>query len=62
MSFIVMKRQHRRLVETDKRELVFRVRNQKVLAAKIERWMKSNKVPSDEIYLPSPVACESQLE
>jgi hypothetical protein len=62
MSFIVMKRQHRKLAETDKRELIFRVRKQKVLAAKIERWMKGNNVPSDEIYLPSPVACKPGLD
>ena len=58
MKAIVRKRQKRRLVETDKRELVFIVRNQPVEPQKIERWMNRHKVADSFLYIPSPAACK----
>jgi len=55
----VRKRQKRKLIETDKRELVFEVRNQLVEPQKIERWMKRHDVAESFLYAPSPVACKS---
>jgi hypothetical protein len=58
MKCIVRKRQQRRLVETDKRELVFAIRNKPVLVAKIERWMASNNVPYSMLYSPISRPCK----
>jgi hypothetical protein len=59
MKAIVRKRQRRKLVEDDKGELVFMVRDSKVEPQKIDRWMKRNDVPETFLYAPSPAACKS---
>ena len=59
MKAIVRKRQKRKLVETDKRELIFEVRNHQVESQKIERWMKRHGVVDSFLYEPSPVAYKS---
>ncbi|KAI8718480.1 Clr5 domain-containing protein [Fusarium sp. LHS14.1] len=56
MAAIVRKRQQRKLAESDKRELVFTVRDSTVEPHKIDRWMNSHKVPQDLLYAPSPAA------
>jgi len=58
MKPIVRKRQYRRLVETNKGELMFRIRGNVVDPEKIERWMKRNQIPEDMVYAPSPAACK----
>ena len=47
MKAIVRKRQQRKIVETNRRELVFRLRGNVVDPEKINRWMKRNDVPED---------------
>jgi hypothetical protein len=59
MAAIVRKRQKRKLVETDKRELVFDVRGTQVELPKIERWMKRHEVADSFLYSPSPAACKT---
>lgn len=59
MEAIVRKRQKRKLVETDKGELVFEVRGSQVESQKIERWMKRHKVADSFLYAPSPAARKS---
>jgi uncharacterized protein YggL (DUF469 family) len=56
MKVIVRKRQQRKLVVTNKRELVFKMRGNLVEPEKIDRWMKRNGIPEDVIYAPSPAA------
>jgi hypothetical protein len=56
MQAIVRKRQERKLVETDKRQLVFKVRGSEVELQKIERWMKRHNVADSFLYAPSPGA------
>ena len=56
MKAIVRKRQQRRLVETNKGELVFKVRGNVVDPDKIDRWMKRNEVPEDMVYASTPAA------
>ncbi|KAF1967391.1 hypothetical protein BU23DRAFT_437468, partial [Bimuria novae-zelandiae CBS 107.79] len=56
MEAIVRKRQKRKLVETDKRPLVFEVRGGQVEPQKIERWMKRHDVAESFLYAPSPAA------
>jgi hypothetical protein len=58
MKAIVKKRQQRRLVETDKGELVFRVRGRVVGPEKVDGWMKRNGIPGSMLYCPSPAACK----
>ena len=58
MKVIVRKRQRRKLVETEKGELGFRLRGNAVRAEKIDRWMKKNGIAEDTLYAPSPVACK----
>jgi hypothetical protein len=58
MKAIVRNRQQRRLVETDKRDLKFRVRGHEVEPQKIERWMKRYDVMESALYAPSPAACK----
>jgi hypothetical protein len=62
MQAIVRKRQRRKLVETNKAELVFEVRDSVVPPQKIERWMKRNDVVESFLYVPSPAACKSGRE
>ena len=62
MKAIVRKRQRRTLVEDDKRELVFTVRDSIVDPQKIDRWMKRNDVPGSFLYAPSPAACKSTCD
>jgi hypothetical protein len=58
MKAIVRKRQRRRLVETDKANLAFTVRDSVVVESeKIVRWMKRNGVSEEALYAPSPAAC-----
>jgi len=57
----VRKRQKRKLIETDKRKLIFEVRNQPVELQKIERWMKRHNIAESFIYAPSPAACKLAL-
>jgi hypothetical protein len=57
MNAIVRKRQRRRLIETDKGELVFKVRGSVVESEKIDRWMKRNRVSESVPYAASPAAC-----
>ncbi|OCK86702.1 uncharacterized protein K441DRAFT_457281, partial [Cenococcum geophilum 1.58] len=54
MKAIVRKRQRRTLVEDDKRELVFIVRDSIVDPQKINQWIKRNDVPGSFLYAPSP--------
>jgi hypothetical protein len=56
MEVIVKKRQQRKLVETDKGELNFRIRGSEVLTEKIDRWMKRKGISEDLVYAPSPAA------
>jgi hypothetical protein len=58
MKAIVRKRQRRRLVETDKGELVFKLRGSLVQPHKIDRWMKKNGIMQNTAYSPSPTACK----
>jgi hypothetical protein len=53
MKAIVRRRQHRKLLEPDKRELGFTVRGNLVDLRKIERWMKRYHVSSDMLYASS---------
>ena len=62
MRFIVMKRQHRRLLETHKRELVFRVRKSRVRAEQIERFMDRKGISIDDLYRPSSPARKLKLK
>ncbi|KAH8723293.1 hypothetical protein GQ44DRAFT_710465 [Phaeosphaeriaceae sp. PMI808] len=56
MGAIVRKRQRRKLVETNKGELIFTVRGNQVEPQKIERWMKRHGVAESFRYSPSPAA------
>jgi len=58
MKAIVKKRQKRRLIETEKPELMFYVRGNNVEPAKIDRWMARHDVPASLLYSPSLAACE----
>ncbi|KAF2177735.1 hypothetical protein K469DRAFT_602421 [Zopfia rhizophila CBS 207.26] len=58
MAAIVRKRQRRKLVETNKGQLVFEVRGSQVEPQKIERWMKRKGVVESSLYAPSPAACK----
>jgi hypothetical protein len=62
MQAIVRKRQHRKLFENNKAELVFTVRDNAVEPQKVDRWMKRNDVPESFPYAPSPAACKSLYE
>ncbi|PVH70226.1 hypothetical protein DL98DRAFT_388852, partial [Cadophora sp. DSE1049] len=53
MKAIVKKRQRRRLVETDKGELVFKLRGNLVEPHKIDRWMRKNGIMQNTAYSPS---------
>ncbi|OCK86083.1 TPR-like protein [Lepidopterella palustris CBS 459.81] len=54
MEAIARKRQRRRLVETNKRELIFVVRENIVEDKKINRWMTKNGIDKSNLYAPSP--------
>jgi len=58
MKAIVKKRLQRKLVESDKGELIFAVRGNTVEPKKIDRWMKRNEIPESVLYAPSPAACK----
>ena len=58
MKAIMRKRQKRKLVETDRRKLVFEVRNQPVDLQKVERWMKRHGTAGSFLYVPIPAACK----
>jgi len=51
---IVQKRQKRRLVESDKGELIFKLRGSIVESENIDRWMKRNEITDKMLYAPSP--------
>jgi hypothetical protein len=55
MKFIVWKRQQRRLLAAGRRELVFKVRNEVVQQAKIDRWMERNGIAPDTQFDPGSV-------
>jgi hypothetical protein len=59
MQAIVRKRQKRKLVETDKRQLAFEVRGSEVELQKIERWMKRHDVADSFLYESSSAARKS---
>ncbi|KAH8690356.1 Clr5 domain-containing protein [Phaeosphaeriaceae sp. PMI808] len=59
MEAIVRKRQKRKLIETDKGQLIFEVRGRQVKLQNIERWMKRHEVAESFLYAPSPAACKS---
>ncbi|KAF3044147.1 hypothetical protein E8E12_010387 [Didymella heteroderae] len=52
MMAIVRKLQERRIANPDKRLLRFQVRKNEVGMDKISRWMKSHRVPDDQLYDP----------
>ena len=54
MMVIVRKRQKRRLVESDKGELIFKLRGSIVESENIDRWMKRNEITDKMLYAPSP--------
>lgn len=58
MAAIVRKMQQRNLVDIDQRSLAFKVRSKPVDPKGIRRWMRRKGVPDDELYAPSPAACE----
>ena len=58
MKAIVKKRLQRKLVESDKGELIFTVRGSTVEPKKIDRWIKRNEIPESVLYAPSPAACK----
>jgi hypothetical protein len=58
MKAIVRKRLERKLLEPNRPEFSFRVRNVEVEAAKIDRWMHSYAVPESTLYAPSSAACK----
>jgi hypothetical protein len=58
MKSIVRKRQRRKLVDSDKGELVFAVRENIVEPEKVDRWMKRNGIGESTLYAPSPAACK----
>jgi hypothetical protein len=58
MKAIVRKRQHRRIIETSKKELNFRIRGDTVPPQKIDRWIKSYGISEHVVYAPSPAAGE----
>jgi hypothetical protein len=58
MKAIVRKRQQRRLVESDKRELLFAVRGNVVETKKVDRWMKRNGIAESILYSPMSTTCK----
>jgi hypothetical protein len=56
MKAIIRKRQKRKLVETEKSDLVFQVRGVIVDTAKIDRWMQTHGAPKSTLYSSSPAA------
>ena len=58
MEAIARKRQRRKLVETNKGELIFVVRENMVEPNKIDRWMKRNGIAESTLYAPSPATCK----
>ena len=60
MSAVVRKRQHRNLLEKDKRELGFVVRGRVVEPRNIDRWMKRRRIDPDVVYAPPSVASEDR--
>ncbi|KAI1327737.1 Tetratricopeptide repeat-domain-containing protein [Xylariaceae sp. FL0255] len=56
MQAIVRKNQQRKVNETEKRGLNFKVHNIPVEPEKIDTWMKRNNIPVNAIYAPSPPA------
>ena len=58
MGEIARKRQRRKLVQTNKGELIFIVRENMVEPNKIDRWMKKNGITESTLYAPSPPTCK----
>ncbi|KAF2490246.1 TPR-like protein [Lophium mytilinum] len=56
MEAIVRKRQKRKFIETEKRELIFEVRGSEVEPHKIDRWMKRHDISESSPYVFSPAA------
>ena len=59
MKAIVRLRQQRSLVESDKRDLKFRVRGQEVEPQNIERWLKRHDAMESALYATSSAVCKS---
>ncbi|KAF1350602.1 hypothetical protein EJ07DRAFT_62316, partial [Lizonia empirigonia] len=55
MKAIVQKSQYRSLVQANRPDLQFKVRDKEVDQEKISRWMLAHGVPQDELYEPSSV-------
>jgi hypothetical protein len=62
MKVIVQKRQRRKLVEDEKRDLVFRVRGSIVEPEKIDRWMKRRGLAENQLYSPSSGAGKDAVD
>jgi hypothetical protein len=58
MECIVRKRQQRRLVEVNRRELVFTIRGKPVNMGKVDRWMADHNVSGSMLYSPGSRACK----
>jgi hypothetical protein len=58
MKAIVRKRQHRKLVEREKRPFTFRIRGKVVVNEQIDRYMKRNGICESTLYAPSPATCK----
>lgn len=61
MAAIVRKRQQRKLVENDKRDQRFTVRDRVVDPQKIDRWMNRHDISQTSLYAPNPEACKSKF-
>jgi hypothetical protein len=61
MKAIVRKRQKRKLIDTNKPELRFKVREKVVDSKKVDRWIKRNNLPENDPVAPSPAACKRPL-
>jgi hypothetical protein len=57
MKAIVRKKQKRKLIEVDQRDLEFRVRGFEVPARKINRYMREKGIAESSLYPESPTAC-----
>ncbi|KIL85095.1 hypothetical protein FAVG1_11524 [Fusarium avenaceum] len=56
MAAIVRKRQQRKLIENDKRDQRFTVRDRVVEPQKIDRWMNRHEISQTALYAPIPAA------
>ncbi|KAH7255284.1 uncharacterized protein BKA55DRAFT_537697 [Fusarium redolens] len=59
MAAIVRKRQQRKILESEKREQIFTVRDREVEPQKIDRWMSRHEISQTHLYAPSPAASDT---